>query len=86
MKRGKKLIVLAGALAAVLVLYLGVTLVTRHISDKNAVTETQGTFAATSFTADDIRSITWTNLGNEYTISKTDDGWTLDGHDGFRLN
>ena len=86
MKRGKKLIVLACALAAVLVLYLGVTLVTRHSSDKNAVTETQGTFAATSFTADDIRSITWTNLGNEYTISKTDDGWTLDGHDGFRLN
>ena len=86
MKRGKKLIVLACALAAVLVLYLGVTLVTRHISDKNAVTETQGTFAATSFTADDIRSIAWTNLGNEYTISKTDDGWTLDGHDGFRLN
>ena len=56
MKRGKKLIVLACALAAVLVLYLGVTLVTRHISDKNAVTETQGTFADTSFTADDIRS------------------------------
>lgn len=86
MKRGKKLIVLACALAAVLVLYLGVTLVTRHISDKNAVTETQGTFNATSFTADDIRSITWTSLGNEYTISKTDDGWTLDGYDGFRLN
>ena len=62
MKRGKKLIVLAGALAAVLVLYLGVTLVTRHISDKNAVTETQGAFAATSFTADDIRSITWKRI------------------------
>ncbi len=86
MKRGKKLIVLAGALAVVLVLYLGVTLVTRHIDKKNTVTETQGTFSATAFTADDIHSITWTNLGNEYTITKAEDGWTLNDYDGFRLN
>ena len=86
MKRGKKLIVLSGALAVVLVLYLGVTLVTRHIDNKNAVTETQGTFRATTFTADEIHSITWTSLGNEYTITKSDDGWTLNDHEGFRLN
>lgn len=86
MKRGKKLIVLASTLAVILVLYLGVTLVTRHVSNKNAVTETQGTFSATAFTADDIRSITWTNLGNEYTITKADEEWTLNDHDGFWLN
>ena len=86
MKRGKKLIVLSGALAVVLVLYLGVTLVTRHIDNKNAVKETQGTFSATTFTADEIHSITWTSLGNEYTITKSDDGWTLNDHEGFRLN
>lgn len=62
MKRGKRALILAGVLAALVLVYAGVQ---KSVSQPETVTEESGTYALTAHTAEELTGLQWTNGDGE---------------------
>ena len=86
MKRSKKLIILASLLAATVIVYFAVTIISAKISEKNSVSEQEGVFSPAPFEAADISTISYSYGSNDFTLVRTDEGWSLDGEPAFNVD
>ena len=84
MKRGKRALILAGVLAALVLVYAGVQ---KSVSQPENVTEESGTYALTAHTAEELTGLQWTNGdGDEQEtlhFVKTDGQWRVEGNEAF---
>ena len=62
MKRGKRALILAGVLAALVLVYAGVQ---KSVSQPETVTEESGTYALTAHTVEELTGLQWTNGDGE---------------------
>ena len=86
MNRSKKLLAMVIVLAVFVAAYLITSLVVKKQDEKAAVTETEGTFTVCEFTVEDIAQMQWIYDDAEYSVTRTEEGWTLDSDPGFRLD
>lgn len=84
MKRGKRALILAGVLAALVLVYAGVQ---KSVSQPETVTEESGTYALTAHTAEELTGLQWTNGDGEEQETlhfvKTDGRWRVEGDEAF---
>ena len=84
MKRGKRALILAGVLAALVLVYAGVQ---KSVSQPETVTEESGTYALTAHTAEELTSLQWTSGDGEEQETlhfvKTDGQWRVEGDEAF---
>ena len=71
MKRSIKMI----ALLLVLALMAGGTLLVQKLNETESVSETEGSFALTAHTAEDVTGLSWTNEGVTWHFVKKDGAW-----------
>lgn len=72
MKRGKKMIALLCAMAVLIGVYFGTRLLTK---DGKPVTETQGTFALTEHTVEELAGLSWAKEDISYSFQIEDGAW-----------
>ena len=85
MKRGKRALILAGVLAVLVLVYVGVQ---KGVSSQpEAVTEESGSYPLTSHTAEELTSLQWTSGDGEEQETlhfvKTDGQWRVEGNEAF---
>lgn len=85
MKRGKRALILAGVLAVLVLVYVGVQ---KGVSSQpEAVTEESGSYPLTSHTAEELTSLQWTSGDGEEQETlhfvKTDGQWRVEGDEAF---
>lgn len=86
MKRGKRALILAGVLAALVLVYAGVQ---KSVSQPENVTEESGTYALTAHTAEELTGLQWTNGdGDEqetlhFVKTGEEEQWQVDGDETF---
>lgn len=84
MKRGKRALILAGVLAALVLVYAGVQ---KSVSQPETVTEESGTYALTAHTAEELTGLQWTSGDGEEQETlhfvKTDGQWRVEGDEAF---
>lgn len=85
MKRGKRALILAGVLAVLVLVYVGVQ---KGVSSKpETVTEESGSYPLTSHTAEELTSLQWTSGDGEEQETlhfvKTDGQWRVEGNEAF---
>lgn len=85
MKRGKRALILAGVLAVLVLVYVGVQ---KGVSSQpEAVTEESGSYPLTSHTAEEMTSLQWTSGDGEEQETlhfvKTDGQWRVEGDEAF---
>ena len=85
MKRGKRALILAGVLAVLVLVYVGVQ---KGVSSQpEAVTEESGAYPLTSHTAEEMTSLQWTSGDGEEQETlhfvKTDGQWRVEGDEAF---
>ena len=84
MKRGKRALILAGVLAALVLVYAGVQ---KSVSQPETVTEESGTYALTAHTAEELTGLQWTSGDGEEQETlhfvKTDGQWRVEGNEAF---
>ncbi len=86
MKRGKRALILAGVLAALVLVYAGVQ---KSVSQPETVTEESGTYALTAHTAEELTGLQWTNGdGDEqetlhFVKTGEEEQWQVDGDETF---
>mgnify|MGYP002557568049 FL=1 len=85
MKRGKRALILAGVLAVLVLVYVGVQ---KGVSSQpEAVTEESGSYPLTSHTAEELTSLQWTSGDGEeqetFHFVKTDGQWRVEGDEAF---
>lgn len=85
MKRGKRALILAGVLAVLVLVYVGVQ---KGVSSQpEAVTEESGSYPLTSHTAEELTSLQWTSGDGEEQETlhfvKTDGQWRVEGDKAF---
>ena len=85
MKRGKRALILAGVLAVLVLVYVGVQ---KGVSSQpEAVTEESGAYPLTSHTAEELTSLQWTSGDREEQETlhfvKTDGRWRVEGDEAF---
>lgn len=85
MKRGKRALILAGVLAVLVLVYVGVQ---KGVSSQpEAVTEESGSYPLTSHTAEELTSLQWTSGDGEEQETlhfvKTDGQWSVEGDEAF---
>lgn len=85
MKRGKRALILAGVLAVLVLVYVGVQ---KGVSSQpEAVTEESGSYPLTSHTAEELTSLQWSFGDGEEQETlhfvKTDGQWRVEGNEAF---
>ena len=85
MKRGKRALILAGVLAVLVLVYVGVQ---KGVSSQSeTVTEESGSYPLTSHTAEELTSLQWTSGDREEQETlhfvKTDGQWRVEGDEAF---
>lgn len=85
MKRGKRALILAGVLAVLVLVYVGVQ---KGVSSQpETVTEESGAYPLTSHTAEELTSLQWTSGDGEEQeplhFVKTDGQWRVEGDEAF---
>lgn len=85
MKRGKRALILAGVLAVLVLVYVGVQ---KGVSSQpEAVTEESGSYPLTSHTAEELTSLQWSFGDGEEQETlhfvKTDGRWRVEGNEAF---
>ena len=85
MKRGKRALILAGVLAVLVLVYVGVQ---KGVSSQpETVTEESGSYPLTSHTAEELTSLQWTSGDGEEQETlhfvKTDGQWRVEGNEAF---
>lgn len=85
MKRGKRALILAGVLAVLVLVYVGVQ---KGVSSQpETVTEESGSYPLTSHTAEELTSLQWTSGDGEEQETlhfvKTDGQWRVEGDEAF---
>ena len=86
MKRGKRALILAGVLAALVLVYAGVQ---KSVSQPETVTEESGTYALTAHTAEELTGLQWTNGDGEeqetlhFIKTGEEEQWQADGDETF---
>ena len=87
MKRGKRALILAGVLAVLVLVYVGVQ---KGVSSQpEAVTEESGSYPLTSHTAEELTSLQWTNGDGEeqetlhFIKTGEEEQWQADGDETF---
>lgn len=86
MKRGKRALILAGVLAVLVLVYVGVQ---KSVSQPENVTEESGTYALTAHTAEELTGLQWTNGdGDEqetlhFVKTGEEEQWQVDGDETF---
>jgi len=86
LKRGKRALILAGVLAALVLVYAGVQ---KSVSQPENVTEESGTYALTAHTAEELTGLQWTNGdGDEqetlhFVKTGEEEQWQVDGDETF---
>ena len=85
MKRGKRALILAGVLAVLVLVYVGVQ--KGGSSQPETVTEESGSYPLTSHTAEELTSLQWTSGDGEEQETlhfvKTDGQWRVEGDEAF---
>ena len=86
MKRGKRALILAWVLAALVLVYAGVQ---KSVSQPETVTEESGTYALTAHTAEELTGLQWTNGDGEeqetlhFIKTGEEEQWQADGDETF---
>lgn len=86
MKRGKRALILAGVLAALVLVYAGVQ---KSVSQPETVTEESGTYALTAHTAEELTGLQWTSGDGEeqetlhFVKTGEEEQWQVDGDETF---
>lgn len=86
MKRGKRALILAGVLAVLVLVYVGVQ---KGVSQPETVAEESGTYALTAHTAEELTGLQWTNGDGEeqetlhFIKTGEEEQWQADGDETF---